>query len=149
MSIWKPHVTVAAVVEREGRFLLVEEEVDARVVYNQPAGHLEPGETLAAAAVRETLEETAYHFVPEALVGIYRWHNAAKDITYLRVAFAGHTDGHERNRPLDRGVLRAVWFDDADLDRHCSQLRSPMVQRCLDDYRAGHRYPLELLQELE
>lgn len=148
MSIWKPHVTVAAVLEQEGRFLLVEEKVEGRVVYNQPAGHLEPGEALVDAAVRETLEETGYDFLPEALVGIYRWRNAANDITFLRAAFTGRITGHHGERPLDEGVIRAVWFDDADIARHTEQLRSPMVARCIDDYRRGRRYPLELLQDL-
>lgn len=127
----------------------MEEEVDGRVVYNQPAGHLEPNESLAAAAMRETLEETGYSFVPEALVGIYRWHNVVNDNTYLRVAFTGRIAGYDGDRPLDQGIIRPLWLDQNDLAGHARQLRSPMVQRCIDDYRNGHRYPLQLLQELE
>lgn len=148
MSVWKPHVTVAAVLEQEGRFLLVEEEVEGSVVYNQPAGHLEEGESLLEAAVRETLEETGYGFAPEALVGIYRWHKPDSDITYLRVAFSGRITGHDAQRPLDSGIIRPVWFDESDLARHQPQLRSPLVMRCIRDYQAGHRYPLELLSDI-
>ena len=126
----------------------MEEEVDGRVVFNQPAGHLEPGESLAAAAIRETLEETGYHFVPEAVVGIYRWRNPASDATYLRVAFTGTLTGHEPERPLDTGIVGPVWFDTEALRQNAPALRSPMVMRCIDDYRAGCRYPLELLRDL-
>lgn len=148
MNVWKPHVTVAAVLEQEGRFLLVEEEVEGSVVYNQPAGHLEEGESLIEAAVRETLEETGYDFLPEAVVGIYRWHKPHSDMTYLRVAFTGRITGHDALRPLDSGIIRPMWFSEAELTLHRAQLRSPLVTRCIADYQAGHRYPLELLTDL-
>ncbi len=134
--------------EQEGRFLLVEEKVEGRVVYNQPAGHLEPGETLLDAVIRETLEETGHHFLPEALVGIYRWRNRASDATYLRFAFSGRLTGHDAGRALDEGIVGPVWFDAADLERHAAALRSPLVTRCIDDYRDGRHYPLELLRDL-
>lgn len=148
MSVWKPHVTVAAVLEQGERFLLVEEEVEGRVVYNQPAGHLEPDETLVEAAIRETLEESGYRFEPEALIGLYRWHNAANGATYLRAAFTGGILGHDATHPLDRGIIRPVWFGMAELESHADRLRSPLVRRCIDDYRSGRRYPLALLQDL-
>ena len=103
--VWKPHVTVAAVVFRDGKFLLVEEETDAGLAFNQPAGHLEENEALLDAVVREALEETAYHFKPTHLVGIYNWRNEAKDITYLRFAFGGEIVGHDAERTLDDGII--------------------------------------------
>jgi len=143
--VWRPHVTVAAVLERDGKFLLVEEETDDGIRYNQPAGHLECGESLTDAAVRETLEETGYHFVPKFLVGIYNWRNEAKDITYLRFAFGGEIVGHDAERPLDTGIIAAHWLPLDEIralqDRH----RSPMIQQCIDDWCAGKHYPLELV----
>lgn len=109
--IWKPNVTVAAVIERDGKFLLVEEETSQGIRFNQPAGHLEADESLLAAAAREVLEESAYHFAPQHLVGIYRWHSAESDVTYLRFAFAGAITGHEADRQLDAGILQAVLAD--------------------------------------
>jgi NADH pyrophosphatase NudC (nudix superfamily) len=145
--IWKPNVTVAALIERDGRFLMVEEEENGRVVYNQPAGHLDEGESLMTAVVRETLEETAWHFQPESVTGIYRWMNPQSDTTYLRVCFAGICDGHDVGRPLDKGIHRALWMTRDELGQLDAQLRSPMVMRCIDDYLAGQRYPLNLLIE--
>lgn len=145
---WKPHVTVAALAEREGRFLVVEEEADGRVVYNQPAGHLDEGETLLEAVRRETLEETAWRFEPSAVLGVYRWHNPRNGYTYLRVCFIGHCDAHEAQRPLDTGILRALWLTRAELAELGAQLRSPLVLRCVDDYLAGKHYPLALLTDL-
>lgn len=145
---WKPNVTVAALIEREGRFLMVEEEENGRVVYNQPAGHLDEGESLITAVVRETLEETAWHFQPEYVTGIYRWVNPLSDITYMRVCFAGVCDGHDAGRPLDEGIRRALWMTRDELAHLNAQLRSPMVMRCIDDYLAGQRFPLNLLIEM-
>lgn len=144
---WKPHVTVAAVVERNGRFLIVEEVSDGQQVYNQPAGHLDEGESLIKAAVRETREETAWSFSPEALVGIYRWHNPDSNRTYLRVCFTGQCTSHDPSQPLDAGILRAAWLSRAELSAS-GRLRSPLVLRCIDDYLAGTRYPLSLLSDL-
>lgn len=146
--IWKPNVTVAAVVERDGRFLLVEEEADGRLVLNQPAGHLDEGESLLAACVRETLEETAWHFVPEALLGVYRWPHPAKDVTYLRFAFTGRLLYQEPERRLDHGIARVLWLTRAQAAREAHRHRSPQVLRCMDDYLAGERYPLSLLKDL-
>lgn len=144
--IWKPNVTVAAVVEREGQFLLVEEETAAGVRYNQPAGHLEPEESLLAAVVRETLEETAWGFTPTALIGVYQYRHPGDDVTYLRFAFTGTLADHQPQRPLDDGILRALWMPVAEV-RACKKLhRSPLLMQCVDDHLAGRRYPLDLIR---
>ena len=141
--IWKPNVTVAAVIERQGRFLLIEERASRRLVLNQPAGHLEPDESLTAAVVRETLEETAYRFVPQALLGVYRWPH--RNIVYLRFAFIGKVTRRDAKRELDHGIVRALWMTPQEVRASTSRHRSPLVARCVDDYLAGKRYPLELL----
>ena len=145
---WKPNVVVAAVVERDGKFLLVEEEADGRLVLNQPAGHLDEGESLMDAVVRETLEETAWHFLPQALLGVYRWPHPSKGITYLRFAFIGHVTHHEPERSLDHGITRALWLTPEEIRAERARHRSPLVERCLNDYLAGQRYPLDLLKDL-
>ena len=143
--IWKPNVTVAAVVERDGKFLLVEEETTQGVRFNQPAGHLEADESILDAVTREMLEESAYHFVPQHLLGIYRWHSAESDTTYLRFAFTGRIAGHEAERTLDAGILRAVWLTPDEIRSTQTHHRSPLVLRCVDDYLGRKRYPLDLL----
>ncbi|MGD8430461.1 MAG: NUDIX hydrolase [Ectothiorhodospiraceae bacterium] len=147
-EVWKPHVTVAAVVEREGRFLLVEETSSGRVVLNQPAGHLEPGESLSDAVVRETLEEAALDIEPQSLVGIYRWEHPTKPKTFLRVAFAARILRRHPDRELDDGIHRTLWLNPEEIAEQARRLRSPLVQRSVMDYLSGHRYPLELLQEV-
>lgn len=147
--IWKPHVTVAAVVEQDGRFLLVEEEAGGQLVLNQPAGHWERNESLVEGAVRETLEETGYDFQPSALVGIYRWPHPQKEVTYLRFAFAGRITGYHPERPLDAGILRPLWLTPEELLANQARHRSPLVARCVADYLAGRRYPLELLTHFD
>jgi 8-oxo-dGTP pyrophosphatase MutT (NUDIX family) len=144
-TIWKPNVTVAAVIEHDGRFLLVEEETEHGARYNQPAGHLEPAESLVSAVIRETLEESAYHFTPRTLVGVYHYRDPRSDITYLRFAFRGEITGHDDERRLDTGILRAVWLTRGEIEscRQCH--RSPLVMRCVDDYLAGRSYPLPLI----
>jgi ADP-ribose pyrophosphatase YjhB (NUDIX family) len=147
--VWKPAVTVAALIERDGRFLLVEEEaVEGERVLNQPAGHWEPGETLAEASSREALEESACRFKPRFLVGIYRWHSPAANETYLRFAFGGDIDGFEEGRKLDTGILGTVWLslDELRARARTQGLRSPLVLRCVEDYVAGHRYALDLVE---
>lgn len=155
MNIWKPSVTVAAVIEERGRFLLVEEETVSGVRLNQPAGHLDPGETLLHAVVREALEETAHHVVPIALVGVYlsrfRHPPTDTDVTYLRFAIACRLadrpgGAHEPNRPLDRGILRTHWLDSATVRRRHAEHRSELVMHVVDDYEAGRRFPLEMLR---
>ena len=147
--VWKPNVTVAAIVERDGRFLLVEEETEDGLRFNQPAGHLDEGESLLAACAREALEETAWHFTPTALVGVYQWPRPQRDITYLRFAFAGDLGAHHAGRRLDEGILRAVWMtaDEvrASIDRH----RSPLVWQCIGDWLAGRRFPLDLIRHYD
>lgn len=143
--IWKPNVTVAAVIEQDGKFLMVEEETGEGNRFNQPAGHWEADESLAQGAVREALEETAYHFTPEWLLGVYRWHHPRKDITYLRFAFVGSVHGHEPHRQLDSGILRAVWLSQEEIRATAERHRSPLVLQCIEDYLAGTRYPLELV----
>jgi 8-oxo-dGTP pyrophosphatase MutT (NUDIX family) len=142
---FRPDVTVAAIIEREGRFLVVEERAARRIVFNQPAGHLERGESLLEAVVRETLEETAYSLVPEAVTGIYLWRHPDIDRTFLRVAFAGSVAGPDPALRLDRCVLRVAWMTRSQLAGRPKALRSPLVLRCIDDYLAGTRHPLSLL----
>ena len=149
MSIWKPHVTVAAIVEREGRFLLVEEHTTDGVRLNQPAGHLDEGESLLTACVREALEETAHHVAVDALVGIYQWVRPAGDITYLRFAFACTLLSEEVGRALDAGIIRAVWLTREELLAQPERLRSPLVLQCVEDYLAGQRFPLTVIRHYE
>ena len=147
--IWKPNGGVAAIVERDGKFLLVEERTDdGEIVLNQPAGHLDEGESLMQAVVRETLEETAWHFTPEALLGVYRWPHPTKGITYLRFAFTGRVTRQETNRALDHDIVRALWLSPEEIRAERARHRSPQVERCLNDYLAGRRYPLDLLKDL-
>lgn len=143
--IWKPHVTVAAVLEHEGKFLLVEEETDDGIRFNQPAGHLECRESLTDAVVREVLEETGRTFVPESLVGIYNWRNDAKGITYLRFVFTGRIVHHDKGRQLDQGIIDTHWRSLEEMRAMHAQLRSPMVLQCVEDGCAGKRYPLDLI----
>ena len=146
-DVWRPNVTVAAIIEEDGRFLLVEEETPEGIRFNQPAGHLDEGESVVSAMVRETLEETAYAVEPLHLVGIYRWRRDGASPTYLRFAFAARVTGHDPAQPLDVGILRAVWYSYADIAGTKARHRSPLVLACVDDFRAGRRYPLELLRD--
>jgi len=139
---WNPEVTVAAIVERDGRFLMVEEKIAGRLVLNQPAGHLEDRETLIEAVVRETREETAWRLTPEAVVGTYLWRNPENDRSFLRFTFCGRVDDHQAAQPLDTGIVRAVWLSHEQLLAQPGRLRSPLVLRCLEDYLRGQRQPL-------
>ena len=145
-DVWRPSVTVAAIVERDGRFLLIEEIDEGAMVLNQPAGHWELGETLEEACSRESLEEAACRFVPRSLVGVYRWIAPANGITYLRFAYAGDFGGFEEGRPLDRNILRTLWLTPDEIRE--APLRTPLVWRCVEDYLAGRTYPLALVQLL-
>jgi 8-oxo-dGTP pyrophosphatase MutT (NUDIX family) len=147
MSRWRPSVTVAAVIERDGRFLFVEEKANGRRVLNQPAGHLDPGEPLVAAVAREVLEETAHRFTPTALVGVYRWVYDKEDVTFLRFAFTGRVEGVEAGRALDKEIIAAVWLTPGELAARRAEHRSPLVQQCVDDYLAGRSFPLEVLSQ--
>jgi 8-oxo-dGTP pyrophosphatase MutT (NUDIX family) len=140
---WNPEVTVAAIVEHDGRFLMVEERNAGRLVQNQPAGHLEDRETLLEAVIRETREETAWRFHPEALVGVYLWRHPVSERTFLRFAFCGTVDDHQPTLPLDIGIVRTVWMSHEQLLTQPARLRSPVVLRCLDDFLQGKRQPLE------
>lgn len=145
MTIWRPSATVAAVIERDGRFLFVEELQDGRRVLNQPAGHLDPNETLIAACAREVMEETAHRFEPTGLVGIYRWHYQPADVTFLRFCFSGSVFEFDRSRSLDKEIVALHWLTPAELKQKSSMHRSPLVQQCLDDYLAGRNFPIEVL----
>jgi ADP-ribose pyrophosphatase YjhB (NUDIX family) len=143
---WRPSVTVAAVIERDGRFLMIEEETTEGLRINNPAGHLEPGETPAEGCAREALEETAWHFRPTHLLGVYisRFQRAitGEDITYLRFAFCGELGEHVAGRSLDHGILRTLWLTPEELRATAHRHRSPLVLRCMEDFLAGVRYPL-------
>lgn len=145
--LWKPNVTVAAIAERGGRFLLVEEDTQHGRRFNQPAGHLDPDETLLQAVVRETLEETGCVFEPAALLGVYQYRHDEEDVTYLRFAFTGEITAHEEGRTLDHGIVRAVWLTLDEIRSESGRHRSPLVMRCIEDYLAGRRYPLAVLQQ--
>jgi 8-oxo-dGTP pyrophosphatase MutT (NUDIX family) len=144
---WKPHVTVSAVAEQDGRFLVVEEIVEGREVINNPAGHLERDESLVDAAVREVREETGWGFAPDHVTGIYLW-TSESGRTFLRVNFSGRALDHDPYRQLDEGIVRARWLTRTELDACAPRLRSPMVLRCIDDHLAGKRYPLDVLTHL-
>ena len=148
--IWKPNTTVAAIVEQDGKFLLVEEETDRGNRYNQPAGHLEDNETLLDAVTRETQEESAYGFTPTYLLGIYHWKLPQKDITYLRFAFIGNVHSYQPAQKLDDGIIRAVWLSIEEIRAldHQNLTRSPQVLTCIEDYLSGKRFPLEVLTHL-
>ena len=145
MSIWKPSVTVAAVIERDGKFLFVEELVDGRRVINQPAGHLDPGESLAAGCAREVLEETAHRFEPTGLIGVYRWYYEPDDVTFLRFCFSGKLLG-KTDRALDKEIIATHWLTLEELKASAAR-RSPLVLKCVEDYLAGRNYPLDLLSK--
>lgn len=154
---WKPSVTVAAVIERDfdgvQKFLLVEEETRDGLKLNNPAGHLDPGESPITACARETLEETAFHFKPTALIGVYlsRFDRAVPgqaeslDITYLRFAFCGELGEHVEGQALDEGIVRAVWLTADEIRASADRHRSPLLIRCLEDYLAGKRFPMDLI----
>jgi NADH pyrophosphatase NudC (nudix superfamily) len=137
-----PDVTVAALAERQGRFLLVEERIARRLVFNQPAGHVERGETLRQAVARETREETAWRFTSEAFLGAYLWRHPGTGRASLRFAFIGSVADFDAQQPLDRGILRTHWLSRGQLLEREARLRSPLVLRCIDDYLAGQRRPL-------
>jgi 8-oxo-dGTP pyrophosphatase MutT (NUDIX family) len=145
---FRPSVTVAAVIERDGRYLLVEEHTPDGLRLNNPAGHLEPGESALQGVVREALEETACRFAPEALVGVYlaRLRRAGgDDVTYLRFAFCGTVGAPEAGRALDHGIVRTLWLTPREIEVSRERHRSPLLWQCVADHLAGRRYPLQLL----
>ena len=145
---WTPNITVAAVAYEDGRFLMVEEEAEGTAVFNQPAGHLEPGETVIEAVAREVLEETGWEFAAQSLLGVYLYPRPLPQVSYLRFCFAGACTRRHADRPLDAGILRAPWMTRAEIAAAGQRLRSPLVLRCIDDYLAGRRYPLELVSHV-
>ena len=150
---WKPNVTVAAVIERDGRFLLVEEHTSEGLRLNNPAGHLDPGESLLDGVVRETLEETTHRFTPTALLGVYlsrtqrkgRGAQPDEDITYLRFAYCGELGETVPGRTLDAGIVRTLWLTPDEIRDSAERLRSPLVLRCMEDHLAGQRHPLSMV----
>ena len=146
--MWTPDITVAAVCEQQGRFLIVEERSKStnKIVFNQPCGHLEEGETIIAGVIRETLEETCRHFEPEALIGLYRL-QSQNGKTYIRYTFSGTISEEDPNAILDPDIIRTHWLS-AESILTSASLRSPIVASCINDYLSGVRYPLEILKEL-
>jgi len=144
--IWKPNVTVAAVIENEGRFLLVEETTDNGLMFNQPAGHLEPGEDLIAAVKREVHEETAWQFEPEALIAVQLWRKNPEFPSFVRFCFTGNAHSHDPNQALDDGIITTHWLRHDEITARGTQLRSPLVLKTLEAYMSGQRYPLNVLQ---
>lgn len=142
-------MTVAALIEDDGRFLMVQERIAGKSVYNQPAGHLEDGESLLDAVIRETHEETAWHFKPESVTGIYRWRHPENHETFIRVSFAGKGLCHDPASELDSCIERTLWLSAAEIRCQPDKLRSPLVLRTIDDYLAGSAYPLSLLANLD
>jgi phosphatase NudJ len=145
---WNPDITVAAVVERDHRFLVVEELFDGQSAYNQPAGHVEANESPLAAVIRETREETAWQFMPEALIGIYVWRQPDAKRDTLRIVFTGALGSHDITHRLDHPIIATHWLTRAELLARSAQLRTPLVLRCIDDFLAGHRSPLTLFADL-
>ena len=145
---FKPNSTVAAIIEQNGKFLLVEETTDRGNRFNQPAGHLEDNETLIEAVIRETLEESAYDFVPTALLGVYHWKHPHNDTTYLRFAFIGNVGVHYETQELDDGIISAVWMTLDEIREKSALMRSPQVLTCIEDYLSGKSFPLEVITNL-
>jgi 8-oxo-dGTP pyrophosphatase MutT (NUDIX family) len=146
---WKPSATVAAIIEQDGRFLLIEEHTPEGLRLNNPAGHLDPGESPAQGCAREALEETAHPFEPTALVGVYlsrfHRHTTGEDITYLRFAFCGRLGAHDPMRTLDHGIVRTVWMTPEEVRASVTRHRSPLVLKCVEDYLADQRFPLSVI----
>ena len=144
-----PDITVAAVTETDGRFLVVEERINRRLVFNQPAGHVERGETLLEAVVREVREETAWGFHPQALIGVYLWRNPSSGRSTMRFTFTGTVADHHPQQPLDRGIVGTHWLSRVELVEREQRLRSPLVLKCIEDYLGGTRRPLETVGDLD
>ncbi|MGH1461142.1 MAG: NUDIX hydrolase [Neptuniibacter sp.] len=145
---WHPHATVAVVVEKDGKFLLVEELSSGEIVFNQPAGHIEEGETFIEAACREALEETAWQVKPQYLIGFYIY-KGGNDTTYHRACYAAEAIEHHAELSLDDGIIRAVWLSRDEIAEQSHKLRSPMVLKCIDDYLEGRHFPLDFIYEYQ
>ncbi len=144
--VWKPHVTVAAVVEKDNKFLLVEEHTDSGIAFNQPAGHLENGESIISAVKREVNEETAWQFEPENIIAIQLWRKNPEFSSFLRVCFAGKVHSFNADQALDDDIIATHWLDREQIAEKKSQLRSPLVLKTISAYLEGERYPLSLLE---
>ena len=144
-----PEITVAAIAERDGRFLVVEERINQRHVFNQPAGHVEQGESLLTAVIRETREETAWRFEPKSLIGVYLWRSPESGVTTMRFAFSGAVDDHQPAQGLDDGIICTHWLSRSDLQQREKRLRSPLVLRCIEDYLDGKRQPIASVGHLD
>jgi ADP-ribose pyrophosphatase YjhB (NUDIX family) len=143
--LWKPDVTVAAIIKQQNQYLLVEEHADDRTVFNQPAGHLEKGESLVDAVKREVMEETAREFYPEYLTGIYLFNNEINNTTYIRFCFYGSCSDKLDGRYLDKEILRTVWMSYEQIDASHERLRTPLVSKCIVDYLSEKKFPLSIL----
>ena len=143
-----PHITVAAVIEKDNKFLFVEEVSDGKQVINQPAGHIENGESIETAMIRETLEETGWSVKPEFLIAVYRWSHNKSGETFIRFTFSAKALSHDPALILDQGIIRPLWLTQAELQKEQARWRSPMVMVAIEDYLAGKRYPLSLLVDL-
>ncbi len=142
---WKPHVTVAAIIEQNNRFLMVEEHTNNGIAFNQPAGHLENNESLIAAVKREVDEETGWQFEPEYIIGIQLWRKNPESDSFLRVCFSGFCHSYNPNQALDTEIIKTHWLSRAEIEAKGKQLRSPLVLICIDEYLAGKRHSLSLL----
>ncbi|OED38036.1 NUDIX hydrolase [Chromatiales bacterium (ex Bugula neritina AB1)] len=148
--VWKPHATVAAVIARGNSFLIVEEPKEEGVVFNQPAGHLEDGESLQQAIIREVREETAWAFTPKYILGIYRWRNPARGNTHMRTTFVGSVSDHHPEQKLFDNIISATWktVEELNVLNTAGRLRSPLVLACINDYLSGQGYPLSLCRDI-
>jgi len=144
--VWKPHVTVAAIIEKNNKFLLVEEETANGIAFNQPAGHLENGEPIITAIIREVDEETAWQFIPDYIIAIQLWRKNPEFSSFLRVCFAGKVHSHQAEQKLDDGIITTHWLTRDEIAEKKSQLRSPLVLNSVDAYLSGEHYPLSLLK---
>jgi 8-oxo-dGTP pyrophosphatase MutT (NUDIX family) len=145
---WKPDVTVAAIVERDRKFLLVEERIGGRRVLNQPAGHVEDLESFTTAVIRETLEETAWEFTPEWLIGIYLWRHPHSGRGTLRFCYSGQVGAHDPKRKLDAPIIATHWLTRSEIEARVAEHRTPLVLRCIDDYLAGRRFALDAVSSV-
>lgn len=146
--VWTPHATVATLIERDGKFLMIEEYSSGRLVLNQPAGHIEENESIIEAAVRETFEESAWHVRPEHIIGLYVYRAPSNGITYYRICFYATALEHDPNSKLDDGIVAAHWMTRDEIAEQSDRLRGPMVLKCIDDYLAKKKYPLDFIYEI-
>ena len=147
-DLWQPHIVVAAVVERGGRYLIVEEFINSELRLNQPAGHWEPNETLFEGVVREALEETAWDVRPSGFLGVYAWHPTDLPYPFVRFSFVAEALKHHPDRPLDQGIQRALWMTREELLAQRELHRGPAVMQCIEDHRAGRIFPLDVIRHL-